>query len=199
MSHSDYPSVRLILRPPLGEEDVERYAGSQHWRKEYDRRESSAAGTLREVAWRVSTEVMLHYTVDDVTNCPYIFFTAPWRQIGRGFIRHAEQNLRVFTHDDLLAAFDESHGSEDRANALLRLALGSPRELDDDSFDRIVSALQDQDDKVRRAAVYATSYTPSALYRPYLRRIAQRDPVKAIRKDAKEMLLAYDDALIGEP
>jgi HEAT repeat protein len=141
----------------------------------------------------------LHYSVDEATNCPYIFFTAPWRNIALGFVRHAEQNLDVFTHDDLLAAYDEARGPEDRANALLRLALGSPRELNDDSFDRIVSALEDKGERVRRAAVYATSYTPSALYRPYLRKIAQKDPVKDIRKDAKEMLHAYDDALIGEP
>ena len=32
---------------------------------------------MREVAWRVSFEVTLRYSIDDATSCPFICFTAP--------------------------------------------------------------------------------------------------------------------------
>src|SRR5215510_14900567 len=102
MSHFEYPSTRLILRPPLGEDSVDRYATDQNWSKENETPEDWDAGTPREVTWRVSTEVVLHYAVDDATSYPYIFFTTPRRHIGMGFIQDAQQHLSVFTSDELL-------------------------------------------------------------------------------------------------
>jgi hypothetical protein len=200
MSNSEYLTTRLILRSPKGEEDVARYAQANAWPKEKVVPASNKRGTLRETIWRVSSQVTLHYIVDDVTSSPYIFFSTSWRNIGKGLVGHAQQNLDVYSYRELLTLSDSAEASEERAEALLRLALGSPREkeIDDESFNRIVSALDDDDERVRRAAVYATSYTPSPLYRPYLRRISAEDPVAEIRSDAMNMLGAYDDALIGD-
>ena len=149
MSDFEIPTTRLILRTSQAEADVENYASARQWIKEPEIPEDPEAGTLREVVWSVSSKVRLHYSVDDKTNCPFIYFTAPLANIGLGFIRQAQQNLDVHTYDLLLAEFDESRDPEDRTRALLRLALGSPLNLDDDSFNRITAALQDEDSRVR--------------------------------------------------
>lgn len=198
MPDNECPSQRLILQPPRGEDDVARYATAQNWAKEREIPEDDERGTLREVVWRVSSEVTLHFIVDDMTGCPYVFFNTPWKNIGAGFVQHASHHLDVFARNDLAAAFDRARDPRDRANTLLMLALASPRELEEEFFELIVSTLEDPEAVVRRAAVYATTYTPSSLYRPHLTRIAKRDPSKTVRELAQDVLGAFDDCQIGE-
>ncbi len=200
MSSFEYRSRRLILRSPrTAEEQVARYAAENGWPKVEETSDDPDRGTLREVVWRIASGAELHYTVDDATGCPYVFVTASWRNLGRGFLEHAEQHLDVLSREELFASYDNATDPEERAGVLLLLALGSPQEFDQEGFERISAALRDPDPVIREAAIYATSYTPSRHYRPLLEEIARRDPVGQLRRDAQDMLDAYDEAGIGEP
>lgn len=196
-SNSKYLTTRLILRSQDGEAEVARYATENGWAFSREIRPNRRKGTLRELIWRISSEVTMHYQMDDATGSPYIYFTTPWPNIGIGLVKHAQHNANVIPYGELLADFDSAERSQDRAMALLRMALGSPREPDDAATSRIVAGLEDGDDGIRKAAVYATTYTPSLLYLPHLRAIATNDTSEEIRFLAQNIVQVYEDMTGG--
>jgi hypothetical protein len=199
MSSFDNKSPRLILRFPAdAEEQVERYASSFGWDRVKETEDDPEAGMLREVTWSISSGVDLNYSIDDATGCAYVFVTAALRNQCQAFHKHAEQHLNVFSREELLEFHDGAESVEERAGALLMLALGSPQEFDEDGIERITRALRDPAGDLREAAVHATVYTPAPQYVPLLRGIASHDPVPDIREDAKNMLAAYEEAGIGD-
>lgn len=194
MSTFENRTTRLILRPPQGERDVAGYAASHGWIRD---QQITLGEEDDEILWSLASGISMHFLVNSATGLPYIYFTTPLRNIGVACVRHAEQNLTTIRYEELIASYDTS-AANDRQRTLLELALGSPRQLNEESFSRITAALEDPRDDVRKAAVHATAYTPSRRYRPYLRRIAGNDPKDDIKRDAANMLRAYDAAQIGE-
>ncbi len=149
------------------------------------------AGRLREVVWRIADAVDLHYLLDDATGLAYVFVRADHPPLETSFAAHAAEHLDVLSHDELLRRYDAATGAEERGGALLMLALGSPDQADEAGVGRISAALQDPDPELREVAVYAASYSPSQVYIPLLRHIADNDPVDDLSSDAWEMLDAY--------
>lgn len=198
MTSDEYRTMRLILRPPQGEGEVAEYAAEYGWLPDPELAENGGKGPHGELRWTMAPGVLMHYSVDEATNLPYIYFSAPMVNMGTALFRDAEEHLDTIPYGELLAKYEASSKPRDRARALLGLALGSPRQLDDNSLSRMTEALTDDSADVRKAAVRATAYTPSRRYRPYLREIAEKDSKKDIRKDAARMLEAYDAAGIGE-
>ena len=192
-------SARIVLRSSgTAERQVTELADSFQWPKIADVPEDPDAGSLREVVWRIASTVDLHYQVDDATGLAYVFIRADHPRQEDSFAAHAEQHLVVFSRDELLHQYDAATSCEERAGALLMLAVGSPDEADEAGLRRISAALQDPDTDVREAAVYAVSYSPSQAYIPLLRHIAENDPVEELRADAGDMLNAYTEAGIPQ-
>lgn len=194
-----YCSVRLVLRSSAtAEQQVSEYAESFHWPKILDVAGDPGAGRLREVVWRVASTVDLHYRVEDVTGLAFVFVRADHPRQEESFAAHARQHLPVWSRDELLRQYDEATGPEERAGALLFLALGSSDHADEAGLSRISAALRDPHPDVREVAVYAVSYSPSPAYIPLLRHIAENDPVEELRADACDMLDAYLEAEITQ-
>ncbi|GAA5090533.1 hypothetical protein GCM10023319_43170 [Nocardia iowensis] len=199
MSSGQYQSRRLIMRSTsYAEEEVMDYASTFGWDVVDETEEDTAAGTLRVVTWEISSGVDLSYSLDDATGCPYVFVTAAIPSQRQAFIDHAEDHLEVFSREELITFHDGADTVEERAGALLMLALSSPPEFDEDSQVRVVEGLRDPRNDLREAAIYATGYTPARRYVPMLREIALHDPVQQLRDNAQDMLVAYEEAGIGE-
>jgi hypothetical protein len=192
MSSSKHLTTRLIIRAQDGEAEARRYAEANGWNFWRELPQNERKGTLRELIWRISSEVSMHYMMDDVTGSPYIYFSTPWPNIGISLVKQTQSQADVIPYSELLADFDFAEDSQDRPAALLRLALGSPRNPDDASSSRIIAGLQDRDDRLRKAAVYATTYTPSLIYLPLLRQISNDDPVSEIRDFAENVVQVYN-------
>ena len=176
---------------------MSRYAEANGWALT----EEVAGDPSRDIAprstWQIASQVHLHYSEDLETGAPFVHVTASVPNIGQGFLQHAEQHLSCHPWNDLLSEADAGSNAAARAKALLRLALGSPREYDPELAERIFRAGRDSDETVRAAAVYATSYSPSGHYRPFLQDLAANDPAPRVRQDAGYMIEAFDEIGIG--
>lgn len=197
MSPSKHPTTRLILRSPDSEDAARRFAQENCWDFSREIPQSRRKGMLRELVWRIASEVAMHYVVDDATGSPYIYFTTPWPKMGISLVRKARSDADVISYEELLADFDSAVSSEERALSLLRLSLGSSIELDNRSSMRMIAGLKDDDNRVRMAAVHATTYTPSAIYLPYLRLISTGDPSVEIRRFAENVVRVYTEMMGG--
>lgn len=198
---SEYQSTRLILRASDVSDasaEVSRYAEAGGFRLIQDVAADPSRGVERQLTWLIATQLWLQYTEDLETGLPYVHVVASVANFGLSYIRQAEQHLSVYTWDELLAGADAAPEGETRAKALLRLALGSPQQYEPALAERIFRAGQSPDEAVRVAAVYATSYSPSGRYRPFLRELAANDPAARVRRDATNMLGAFDDMGIGD-
>jgi hypothetical protein len=187
-----------VLRVPNAANEVARYASAFRFPFEHEIAPDPAKDVARHLTWRITSQVLLHYSEDLETGLPYIYVTTSLVDLGLGYMRHAEQHLPVYSWDELVAGADGQWAPADRARALLRLALGAPREYDPALANRIFRAGRDADQGVRFAALYATSYTPDPKYRPFLRDLAANDPSPEIREDATYMLETFDEIGVGE-
>lgn len=199
MSSFEFKSPRLVMRSAVGaESEVSRYADSFVWPLVRDVPEDLEVGTVRELVWRISSGVNLTFSVDDATGCSYVCVAAEVASQCEAFTEHARKHLDVFSVEELLEFHDRADSAEERAGALLMLALGSPQRLDQVTFSRISAGLADEDYDVREAAIYATTYTPALQYIPMLRRIAREDLEDQLRADAQDVLDAYEEAGVVE-
>lgn len=198
MSSSRHQSRNLVLPSPArGESVVTRYAGSKGWEKISEIPEDQVAGTLRKVVWEIDPGVGLHFSVDDATGLAYLYVSANSPEDAGSRADQIANVLGAREYAELLDGFDNAKDNDERAGALLTLALGALPGPDTASVDRISTALTDADPGVREAAIYASSYRPTDRYRPLLRQIAEHDPVDQLREDAREMLDIYDEIGIG--
>jgi len=194
----EVPSRRLVLRAADAAGAVSRYAATYKFPFEKEIAPDQAKDIARHLTWAITSQVRLHYSEDLETGLPYIYVSTVLVDIGLGYMRHAEQHLPVYTWDELVAGADVQLAPPGRAQALLRLALGSPREYEPALANRVFRAGRDPDQGVRYAALYATSYSPDPKYRPFLRHLAANDPSPDIREDATYMLETFDEIGVGE-
>ncbi|GAA1524219.1 hypothetical protein GCM10009678_01820 [Actinomadura kijaniata] len=186
---------RLILRESAPEPRLDSFAADFGWEKvEYP--EDLQAGTLREVVWE-GYDLGLHYLIDDVTECPYIYFSADMSHTAQALTQMATDHLHVYGRAELLSAFDTARGAAERRRTLLMAALGSSHTLDDALYQRIRDAAHAPEPELRRAAVYAASYSPSVRYKPLLALLSADDPDPAVRLDAGLMLDAINEVGTG--
>ena len=198
MSYSESRSRRLILETPRGEETVGRFAEIHNWLMISDVPDDPHAGTIREVTWRMASGIELHFSEDDATGARYVFVVAAGHGSAIAHYEQVRNGLPVVTDRELIEEYDRATKPAAQTDALLRLALGASEELDDAVFQRISLAFENDNLEIRSTAIYATTYTPSRRYRPFLERIVKEDRARRLRKDAKETLSAYDEAGIGQ-
>ena len=85
-----------------------------------------------------------------------------------------------------------SNDVDDRVDAVLFLAVGSPGTPDEEYTSRIRSALADEDKDVRNAAVVAAGYTDWSIFRSDIERGASSDSDPKARERAGLLLSLWD-------
>lgn len=111
-------------------------------------------------------------------------------------LNRLEEAVDTYRLDELLAAVGADDPG-DRADAILRLGLGAPRDPDPRFVTAIISAMADPDPVVRDAAVWASSYVPFAAYRNPLRGLRD-DEDEDVREAATVLLESFDETGVPE-
>ncbi|TDD53952.1 HEAT repeat domain-containing protein [Saccharopolyspora elongata] len=179
-----HQGLRFILRESEPESRLDSFAAEFGWEKAV---RPERDGMLREVVWS-GYNVDLRFVVDDVTGCPYFFFTTGMWNSCLSLTKLAAGRLDVYSREELFAALESARSVAERRHALLMVALGGPHGFDEDVFEVIRDALGAPEAEIRKAAVYAMSYTPSVRYKPMLGSLRERDPDPGVRADADPLL-----------
>jgi HEAT repeat protein len=185
-------SWRLILRgdPANAENAVIDYAIERGWVGTTTPGDPEA-GTISETVWMMSRDASLHFLVDDQTDCAYVYTAANSARACQAAEQEVMRHLEVIDRSELLASFDQAESPSEKRQAVLRVALGAPDEVDDDTFRRVLEAMRESDPEVRKAAVYATSYSPSRRFLPLLESALRDDPSPDVREHAATLIEAY--------
>jgi hypothetical protein len=152
--------------------------------------ENRAAQIPFELTWRTSEpSVRVHLIRDFVTGLSYVVVDGPSRRDVVDLIR---QTIPMVTLEDVLAEIEDPSRNESPRDAY-RLGIVAPLNVADvrvtGGFRRLFTS---PDPDVRKAAVWASSYTKWRDLRREIEALAQDDPDQEVRLDARTMLAAFD-------
>lgn len=189
---------RYVLREPHCEDAVAQTLEGLDWDFE-GRVESSSEEKPYTVIWRSKEGVQCLYVEDDLSELSCVLFGCqrdynPMTEL----IEPIVGALNAWGLDELVEEIDSSEDPNDFAEAVIRAGLGSPQEFDQRLFDRISTALSHDDDAVREAAAWATSYMPWPEYRPILNRAMSTEGDPEIRATIGTILESMDELGIGD-
>jgi len=188
-----FRSRRLILREGYSEGVVRRIAKASGWDELAKRPADARRNVALTVIWEVIPGLTVSYYYEPLAEASCLIIRSTR---DKAEIREVERLLNqttVFAGDeDLLSSAATGVSSCERALALLRLGLGGPVNFDQRYFDQLASGADDPDGKIRLAAIRGITYTEWPQFRPLLGQLADHDPVRSVRKLARQVLLIFD-------
>ncbi|MGX8903984.1 hypothetical protein ACR820_01660 [Streptomyces netropsis] len=151
-------------------------------------------GGRGEVSWTVGRAAQVVYGHVPAAATRYVQVVGDDEEEVLSLVEHLEQQLHPWGYEDLLLYCDEAHLPNDRASAVVRLAIGAPPAFDEDFFSRIRDALCDSDATVRDAGIQAASHYAVTQFAPLLDELARTDPDPELRETAQALLSVYEKA-----
>lgn len=186
-------SWRMILRGDTdsAKRSVQEYAERYGW-DGTTIPEDPASGTIEESIWQVSEDVAVHFMSDDFTRRPYVFAAADSINSCHAMQAHLQNHLNPVPQSELLADLENSTTPDERRRAILSVALGGPNQDNEIVISSIDQSLRDESAEVRKAAVFATTYSPSSRYIPMLTEALRNDASVEVREEARTILDIYE-------
>lgn len=180
-----FTTGRTVLRAADAEPEFTAYAERSGMRKLEEVSAPPGAGLVRELWWSAGQNAKVYLAMDDVSGCWFFTVEGGDQSDVEELSRRLHREFDVWENDALLEAIDEVAGVEGRHEAaILRAGLGAPLSFDEDVFDYLTDHFRDAEVGIRRAAVWAVSYSPWPEYLPLLREVARNDPDEDVRHNA---------------
>jgi hypothetical protein len=179
---------RMVLRPGVGEEDVEAFAASLGYPRRADSPADEKSGTPRQIIWHAENSPVIAYREDVTTGLPYVVVMAHTSDGLREVTELAEIVLRTWTLPELVQFADSATGPEEHGEALLQMGLGAPREFDEEFFRRVREGLLDGCEDVVEAALMALTYEPWGEYAEAVSDLLDTAPGGPVEDTAKAIL-----------
>jgi len=150
-----------------------------------------ARGVPEETVWRAVRGVMFHYNKDVLTGQEF-YFLSGWRaERVEECAREVDARMEPYGIGELLAVTRAEQVPAERGRGLIRLGLAAPYGFDQDVFEEISRALQDEDPNIRNVAIFACGFSPWQQYREILDRVHRDDPAPELRQSAGAALRAF--------
>jgi hypothetical protein len=188
----EHRTDRRVLTQDPGIEGMDQYAARNGWPLISELPADPKRGVLYDREWLVQDDLMFHYGIDDVSGNAFFYLNGDDLNEAERVDAEAADELMTWTLEGLAEAVGSATTPAERGRALLRLGLGAPRHFHQRVFDEIKSAVEDEDENIRNAGVYATTYAPLPPYRPLLEQVRRRDPSPQLRESAAAALDAFD-------
>lgn len=186
-----HTSRRLVLRDWGSDEEVMAFAAEGGYELVKDESDDVVDGIVREVIWQLTPGIVLQYAVDSRSGCSVLVLAGAPADDVQGIVESIERGVHPWTLKELLSAVDRAKGPEATSAAVLRAGMGAPPEFDRRFYKRLRKAVRSDDAAVRRAGIWAISYSRWAQFRPDLEAAASGEPDPELRKDAQVILDHY--------
>lgn len=151
--------------------------------------EESHQGIMRELVWELSTGIQMHYLEDFRSSCSFIVIAGVDDKKTAEISALISSYMDTWSEDGILLAVEDSVGSEEQAQAILRAGVGAPEQFDESFWYCIGRAMSDPGLLVRSAAVWATSYPFWRQFIPLLEKVATEDSDPNLRAEAQALAL----------
>ncbi|WP_405689896.1 hypothetical protein [Streptomyces sp. NBC_00057] len=169
------------------------FAARMGWVLAVDVAGDQRRGVPRRLAWQVSLGLNFNYFRDDALRVSYVSFMS---NLGQEIADHltglVTAGIDVLDDVELLQGVVDAGSKKERADAVIKVGLGAPREFDERFFGCLVHAARDAAPEFREAAVQAIFHTKWQQFTDVLTDISSADPKKAVRELATRVLAALD-------
>ena len=190
-SAETHTSRRLVLDGWGSEEEVMQFASEGNFELLQDESLDIQNGIVRDVIWRITPGIVLQYAVDSRSGCSVLAVTGIPAEDVKGITESIERGVHPWSLDALISAVDRAKGPRQIYEAVLRVGIGAPHQLDKRFYKRIRKAIRSKDATVRSAGIWATSYSRWEKFRLDLEAAARNDPEPGLRRDAQVILDRY--------
>jgi hypothetical protein len=194
-------SNRMVLRESVTEREVSRLADDFDMTKIRDVSAPDRQTIVREVAWEAELGLRLHYAVDYLSACSFVVIECDDYQQFRRLLIVVIEVLYPWTIDELIRKVDSyspAGNPRDLARAVIRLGVGAPNDYNDEVFRWISHAMRSPEAWVRKAAIWATTYSRWPQFLPLLGQVADTDADPKLRSQARRMVDFDDDSGVSE-
>jgi hypothetical protein len=191
----------MVLREPIDEDDVWLFASEFNLEKTHELSAPERQGIVRQVSWATDQETRLHYAVDHLSACSFIVVEDGDSENFSQLVDAVMEVLDPWTIDELLteaASYATSGDPRAFAQAVIRLGVGAPNDYNGEVFNRILAAMHSPETWVRKAAIWATTYSRWPQFLPLLSEVADKDPDQEIRSEAR-LMVDFDNEPENEP
>lgn len=189
MAGTKYFTQRMLLTERTSQARVRAFAAGMGWQTALE--EGDPAHENFRIDFVVAPEVFLHYVEDFTSRQRYFYVSSPTPDAAYPLSTLVADDLEPYAMSDLLRACDMAEGLE-QGRANMRLGVAAPHEYAQDVFEHISAGMRNEDPRVRRLSMWATTYSPWHQYVPLLRDIARADPDPALQDRAETILSVYE-------
>jgi hypothetical protein len=185
-----YYTQRSLLTGHTSRTAIFTYAAHMGWRLVLE--EGDPAVENYRAHFGAAPGVEFRYVEDLTSRQRYVYIassTDDGAAILAGFVA---DDIDTMPLQQFLDACDATEDLE-HGRALMRLGVAAPYEHSPDVFNRINAGMQHDDARVRRLAVWATTYSPWPAYLRALRTIATSDPDPALRDRAHGIVEIFEN------
>jgi len=184
-----YRTQRLLLRVFPGARYVNEYADSHGW--PLRAREGDSAKAV-ETTWDLGPIVTLHCVDDAITGNAHVFVSSEVGNLAEAYLQPAEDQLDIWSLDELLRLVDEAADPQEHGEAILKLAVAAPYESDERVARRFEEAVSSENPLLRDMTVWAMSLCTYPEFRTMLERVAETESQHEVRGRARSLLELYD-------
>ncbi|MEV0780121.1 hypothetical protein [Streptomyces sp. NPDC050428] len=186
-------SRRVILRGELGEYAVDAFSERVGWPRLSESEADIEAWIPRQVTWEIDSATTLHYMEDLISDTAYLMVIGNDQGVVHSAVGKVENELEVWSIDELIENVETGESAEDIALAVLRLGMGSPLKYSNRVFRCIENALKSDSLKVQEGAVWSITYEAWPAFRVPLRELLDSSPEGEFTQTVRHLLNELDE------
>lgn len=184
----------MVLREHPAEQSVQKFAEQDlGLKRSVDASSDVSIGITRDIVWEIADDMVLQYNEDSLSETSIIALAGPIKKAVKDLGGLIERYFKPWSLEELVARVDETKNLPEHKRMLLQMGIGAPREHVSGIFRRIKDAMTSDDTEVRRAGVWAASYSRWPECRGLVEKVALHDQDEGLRRDAQIVLRYYSD------
>lgn len=193
-------SDRLVLRPGSARGAAAAFARRFDWPLVEDIARDTDQGVDGLCEWEAPEPLRSFFFCEDADfGLPYVAVSGIDREAVDTVVAEIRRTLRPWTLPELCTAADTASGADTAlAESMLLIGLAVPNDHTAEVFERLLAGMRHADEKVRWAAIWATTYTGYDAFIPALRTAADTDATPWVRARAATVLDVFEE-MRGEP
>ncbi|GHH10965.1 hypothetical protein [Streptomyces lanatus] len=177
-------SRRLILHDRVEGADIQELAQRAGWTFLGDIDRDPERGVFYEAKWDIGNGGSAHYIVDEFADVPYMVVVHEDPSVTDETLATIEQSLAVWTVDEMLEDCYVNVWPAGWVKALLRVGAGAPLSAVPEIVEHIEFSAEHKYAEVRRAAVWAMTYTAWPEFQGCLTRLSGTDEDEEVAREA---------------
>jgi hypothetical protein len=184
-------SKTLPLRGTTGPNDIEMITSAGNWPLVEDNSGMDTESYMSFRTWGVASGLWLSHLTDLATQAGVLIAFGHDREQVEDLSQRIVPILQPLSREEMLSRAHGGGSAQDRARAIVRVALAAGDDFDHEIFQVILDAARDVNRDIRNAAAWSTTYLTWPQSLSMLEDMASGDQDEQVRIAARELLDSF--------